>query len=109
MSVEELHPGVLVRQECLERSGLSVTAGADILGVSRQALSNLLTGKSGISPEMAIRLDLVFGGGAEFWLQHQLRFDLAEARKRSKAIKVRTLNMQQSSHLQSRPIHDNFS
>ncbi|HCF4204948.1 TPA: HigA family addiction module antidote protein [Pseudomonas aeruginosa] len=99
MSVEELHPGVLVRQECLERSGLSVTAGAEILGVSRQALSNLLTGKSGISPEMAIRLDLVFGGGAEIWLQHQLRFDLAEARKRSKAIKVRSINTQPSAHI----------
>lgn len=99
MSVEELHPGALVRQECLERRGLSVTAGAEILGVSRQALSNLLTGKSGISPEMAIRLDLVFGGGAETWLQRQLRFDLAETRKRSTAIKVRTLDVQQSTHI----------
>lgn len=47
MSVNEQHSGVLVRQECLERTGLSVTAGAEILGVSRQALSNVLTGKSG--------------------------------------------------------------
>mgnify|MGYP000846819452 CR=1 FL=1 len=94
MSVEEIHPGALVRQVCLERSGLSVTAGAEALGVSRQALSNLLTGKSGISPEMAIRLDLVFGGGAEIWLQHQLKFDLAAARKRSKSIKVRSTNIQ---------------
>lgn len=99
MSVEELHPGVLVRQECLERSGLSVTAGAEILGVSRQALSNLLTGKSGISPEMAIRLDLVFGGGAETWLQRQLKFDLAEARKRIAAIKVRPLSEQPNSNI----------
>ncbi|EPA97872.1 HigA family addiction module antitoxin [Pseudomonas sp. G5(2012)] len=94
MSVNDIHPGALVRQECLERSGLSVTAGAEILGVSRQALSNLLTGKSGISPEMAIRLDLVFGGGAETWLQRQLIFDLAEARKRTAAIKVRSLHVQ---------------
>ncbi len=94
MSIDDLHPGVLVRQECLELSGLSVTAGAEALGVSRQALSNLLTGKSGISPEMAIRLDLAFGGGAEIWLQRQLRFDLAEARKRSKDIKVRSINIQ---------------
>lgn len=99
MSVNEQHPGVLVRQECLERSGLSVTAGAEILGVSRQALSNLLTGKSGISPEMAIRLDLVFGGSAETWLQRQLKFDLAEARKRTAAIKVRSLNVQPNAHI----------
>jgi antitoxin HigA-1 len=109
MSVEEIHPGMLVRQECLERLGLSVTAGAEMLGVSRQALSNLLTGKSGVSPEMAIRLDLVFGGGAEIWLQRQLRFDLAEARKRSKGINVRMLNLQQSSHIQPRSIHDNIA
>ncbi|MGH8331980.1 MAG: helix-turn-helix transcriptional regulator, partial [Pseudomonas sp.] len=66
-------------------------------------------GKSGISPEMAIRLDLVFGGGAETWLQHQLRFDLAEARKRGKAINVRPLQVQPDSHILSRPIHDNIS
>ncbi|MCY1555664.1 putative HTH-type transcriptional regulator YddM [compost metagenome] len=76
-----------------------MTAGAEVLGVSRQALSNLLTGKSGISPEMAIRLDLVFGGGAETWLQHQLRFDLAEARKRSKAIKVRSIHIQPTTNI----------
>lgn len=109
MSVEDLHPGALVRYECLERSGLSVTAGAEILGVSRQALTNLLTGKSGISPEMAIRLDLAFGGGAETWLQHQIKFDLAVARKRSKNINVRTLNPPQSTHIQPRLIHDNVS
>ncbi len=109
MSAEEIHPGVLVRQECLERVGLSVTAGAEILGVSRQALSNLLTGKSGISPEMAIRLDLVFGGGAETWLQRQLRFDLAQARKRSKGINVRVLGVQQGSYIQPGSVHDNIA
>lgn len=99
MSVENLHPGALIRQQCLKRCGLSVTAGAEILGISRQALSNLLTGKSGISPEMAIRLDLAFGGGAEIWLQHQLKFDLAEARKRSQALKVRSIHTQPSANI----------
>jgi addiction module HigA family antidote len=61
---------------------LSVTEGALILGVSRQALTNLLTGKAGISPEMALRLDKAFGGGAEIWLQRQLVHDLAKARLR---------------------------
>ncbi|WP_091810055.1 HigA family addiction module antitoxin [Burkholderia sp. WP9] len=76
------HPGELVRQQCLERFELSVTEGARVLGVSRQALTNLITGKGGISPEMALRLDLAFGGGAETWLQRQLLHDLAQARKR---------------------------
>jgi antitoxin HigA-1 len=82
------HPGALVRQHCLERFELSVTAGARVLGVSRQALTNLLTGKAGISPEMALRLDLAFGGGAETWLQRQVLHDLAEARKRLAQFKV---------------------
>jgi antitoxin HigA-1 len=76
------HPGALVRQYCLERFDMSVTDAARALGVSRQALTNLLSGKAGISPEMALRLDLVFGGGAETWLQRQLLHDLAEARTR---------------------------
>lgn len=82
------HPGALVRQNCLERFELSVTEGARVLGVSRQALTNLLSGKAGISPEMALRLDLAFGGGAETWLQRQVLHDLAEARKRLIQFKV---------------------
>jgi addiction module HigA family antidote len=82
------HPGVLVRQHCLERFDLSVTEGARVLGVSRQALTNLLSGKAGISPEMALRLDLAFGGGAETWLQRQLLHDLSQARKRLALFKV---------------------
>jgi len=82
------HPGALVRQNCLERFELSVTEGARVLGVSRQALTNLLSGKAGISPEMALRLDLAFGGGAETWLQRQVLHDLAEARKRLAQFKI---------------------
>ncbi|WP_335672014.1 HigA family addiction module antitoxin [Burkholderia sp. PAMC 26561] len=82
------HPGTLVRQNCLERFELSVTECARALGVSRQALTNLLGGKAGISPEMALRLDLAFGGGAETWLQRQLLHDLSEARKRLAQFKV---------------------
>ncbi len=83
------HPGLSVRDDCLEPLGLSVTEAADILGVTRQALNNLVNGKSGISPEMAIRLDKGFGGGAETWLRLQMAFDLAQARKREKQIVVR--------------------
>ena len=85
------HPGLSVRHDCLKPLGLSVTDAARALGVTRQALNNLVNGKSGISPEMAIRLDKAFGGGAELWLGLQLDYDLARARKNERAIKVRRL------------------
>jgi len=75
------HPGKSVRFDCLEALGLSVTDGADVLGVSRQALNNLVNCKAGISPEMAIRLDKAFGGSAEAWLSLQTAYDLSQARK----------------------------
>ncbi len=83
------HPGLSVRLDCLEPLGLSVTEGAKTLGVTRQALNNLVNGKSGISPEMAIRLDKAFGGSAEIWLGLQMDYDLAQAMKNERAIKVR--------------------
>lgn len=83
------HPGLSVRLDCLEPLGLSVTEGAKVLGVTRQALNNLVNGKSGISPEMAIRLDKAFGGSAEVWLGIQMDYDLAQAMKNERAIKVR--------------------
>ena len=83
------HPGEAIRYDCLEPLGLSVTDGAKALGVTRQALNNLVNGKSGISPEMAIRLDKAFGGGAEVWLGLQMDYDLAQALKREREIKVR--------------------
>ena len=83
-----VHPGRIVRHDCLEPLGLTVTDGAKVLGVSRQALSNLLTAKSGISPEMAIRLSKAFGGTPETWLKMQMAYDLAEAMKHERQIKV---------------------
>ena len=83
------HPGLSVRYDCLEPLNLSVTEGAKILGVTRQALNNLVNGKSGISPEMAIRLEKAFGGGAKVWLGVQMDYDLAQAMKRERRIKVR--------------------
>lgn len=82
------HPGDSVRHDCLEPLGLSVTAGAKALGVTRQALNNLVNGKSGISPEMAIRLAKAFGGSAEIWLGLQLDYDLARARLHEGDIRV---------------------
>ena len=82
------HPGLTVRHDCLEPLGLTVTAGAKILGVTRQALNNLVNGKSGISSEMAIRLSKAFGSRPEVWLGMQLDYDLAQARRREGDIRV---------------------
>ncbi len=83
------HPGLSVRYDCLEPLGLSVSTGAEVLGVSRQALNNLVNGKAGISPEMAIRLDKAFGGTAEGWLALQTAYDLAQARKKQPYIEIK--------------------
>jgi addiction module HigA family antidote len=83
------HPGRSIKLDCLEPLGLSVAEGAKILGVTRQALNNVITGKSGISPEMALRLTKAFGSTPETWLRMQLAYDLAAARKNESKIKVR--------------------
>jgi addiction module HigA family antidote len=86
------HPGLAVRHECLEPLGLTVTQGAKVLGVTRQTLNNLLNGKSGISPEMAVRLAKAFGSSAETWLGIQLDYDLAQVRRREGEIAVKRVN-----------------
>jgi addiction module HigA family antidote len=82
------HPGLSVRHDCLEPLGLNVTEAAKRLGVSRKQLSDIVNCRAGISPEMAIRLDKAFGGGAETWLRLQAAYDLAQAMKRADEIKV---------------------
>jgi antitoxin HigA-1 len=83
------HPGRIVRQECLEPLSLSVTDGAKALGVSRNALSELVNERRGISPEMAIRLAKAFGSTPEAWAGIQLDYDMAEATRHADRIKVR--------------------
>ena len=70
------HPGEIIREFCIEPLHLSVTEAANALGVTRKTLSALLNGRSGISPEMALRLSKVFGRTPEGWLRLQLQFDL---------------------------------
>ncbi len=91
------HPGEIVREECLVPLGLTVTSGAMALGVTRQALNNLVNEKSGISPEMAIRLEKLFGSSAEMWLRLQAAYDLAQIRKREATIKVRGYGLREPS------------
>ena len=94
-----VHPGRIVRHDGLEALGLSVTAGAKALGVTRQALNNVVNGKSGISPEMAIRLTKAFGSTEETWLRMQVAYDLAAARKNESKIRVRRQPVPQELHV----------
>jgi antitoxin HigA-1 len=71
------HPGLMVRHECLEPLGLTITAGAAVLGVTRKTLSELVNGRTGISPEMAVRLAKAFGSAARVWLDMQAAYDLS--------------------------------
>ena len=83
------HPGQAVRINCLEALGLSVTAGAMALGVSRSTLSRVINGQAGVSPDMAIRLAKAFGATPDVWVRMQAAYDLAQARLFEKDINVR--------------------
>lgn len=82
------HPGEILRQLCIEPLNLSVTEAAKGLGVSRKTLSAILNGRAGISPEMAVRLSLAFGTSAESWLNQQVQYDLWQAEKGRKKLRV---------------------
>ena len=82
------HPGEIVRYECLEPLGLSVTRAAEGLGVTRQTLSDLVNERSGVSVEMAVRLSKAFGSTPETWLSMQMTCDLWQARDRAEDIQV---------------------
>ena len=82
------HPGEIVKWECLEPLGLTVTRAAEGLGVTRQALSELVNERAGVSVEMSIRLSKAFGSTPETWLGLQTAYDLWQARDRVKQIKV---------------------
>ena len=82
------HPGGIVRRQCLEPLGLSVTKAAEGIGVARQTLSELLNERTGISIEMAIRLSKAFGSTPETWLGLRMAYDLWQARAHVEGIKV---------------------
>lgn len=86
------HPGLSVRHDCLEPLGLSVSEAARKLGVSRKQLSDIVNCRAGISPEMAIRLDMAFGGGAETWYRLQSAYALAQAMEKADRINVERLS-----------------
>ena len=85
------HPGEVLRQLCLDPLSISVTEAAKALGVSRKTLSSILNGRSGVSPEMAVRLSLAFGTTSASWLNHQVQYDLWQAEKQRKRLRVMKL------------------
>jgi len=84
------HPGGIVRRQCLDPLHLSVTEAAKALGVTRQALSDVVNERAAISVEMAIRLSKAFGSTPETWLGMQMAYDLWHARSRARRIRVRS-------------------
>jgi addiction module HigA family antidote len=85
------HPGEVLRELCLRPLGLTVTQAASALGVSRKTLSAILNGRAGVSPEMAIRLSLAFNTSSESWLNQQVQYDLWQAERTRKRLRVRRL------------------
>lgn len=85
------HPGEVIRELCLDPLGVSVTDAAKALGVTRKSLSELLNGRSGVSPEMALRLAIAFDTTAESWLSQQMQYDLWKVRLKRKKLKVTRL------------------
>jgi addiction module HigA family antidote len=86
------HPGEILRELCLEPLGVTVSAAAKALGVSRKTLSAILNGRAGISPEMAVRLSIAFDTSAESWLNQQAQYDLWQAEKRRSKLEVSRLS-----------------
>ena len=85
------HPGEIIKALCLEPLGLTITQAAKGLGVSRKSLSAILTGRTRITPEMAVRLSIAFDTTAESWLNQQTQFDLWHAERRRKELRVARL------------------
>jgi addiction module HigA family antidote len=86
------HPGAVLKELCIEPLGLTVTEAAKALGVSRKTLSAILNGKSGISPEMAVRLSIAFNTSSESWLNQQTQYDLWQAEQHRNKLHVKQLS-----------------
>lgn len=92
------HPGDFIRTEVIEPGGLSVTAAAEALHVSRPALSSLLNGRADLSGEMALRIEKAFGVRMDTLMRMQSAYDIAQTRKREKEIRVRRIHQTADIH-----------
>jgi antitoxin HigA-1 len=86
------HPGKVVKHSLLDGTGMTITQAAKILGVGRVTLSKIINGKAGISPAMAVRLSIVLNTSSEMWMNMQAMYDLYQAEKQRKKIKLRPLD-----------------
>ena len=87
------HPGKMVKSMCIEPLGISVTDAAKALKISRPTLSKLVNGKIGISPEMAVRLSIVFNTSEVLWVNMQAGYDLYLANKKRRKLKLKPINL----------------
>ncbi len=85
-----VHPGLLVK-ECLDDLGWTVAEAAAALHITRQQLYNIVAGRSGVTPEMAIRFEKAFGSTADTWLRMQVNYDLAQARRQASEMVIERL------------------
>jgi addiction module HigA family antidote len=92
------HPGDFIRTEIIDAAGLSVTAAAEALGVSRPALSSLLNAKADLSGDMALRIEKAFGVKMDTLMRMQSAYDIARTRKRAKQIRVRRIHQPADIH-----------
>jgi antitoxin HigA-1 len=93
------HPGNFIRTEIIKPAGLSVTAAAAALQVSRPALSSLLNGNADLSGDMALRIEKAFGVKMDTLMRMQASYDIAQTRKREKQIHVRRIAQPASAHV----------
>jgi addiction module HigA family antidote len=89
------HPGELIG-DSLEELGVSISGAAKVLGITRQQLHNVIAGRCGLTPEMAIRLEKALGSSAETWLRMQMSYNLAQMRERASSIRIKRLVPQES-------------
>ena len=92
-----VHPGRIIKYDCMEALGLNITDTAKALGVVRTTLSRVINEKASVSPEMAIRVSKAFGGTPEHWFRMQLAYDVAQMRDQIDRIQVKRLQTPESS------------
>lgn len=90
------HPGEVVKRTLIESTGLSITEAAQKLGIGRVSLSKIIHGKSGISPEMAVRLSIVLNTSSEMWMNMQAMYDLSLAEKKRRELKLEPIEFDEA-------------
>ena len=77
-----IHPGLILKEDVIQANRLSIGEAANLLAISRLTLSKIINGKGTITPNMALRIEAVFGGNADFWLRMQRGYDLIEEKEK---------------------------